>query len=64
MSLLNGNIARNDNNLSIGLANPHLHDNTIQINANPQADTVATFIFQFRSGTWMEANVGEIKRKY
>lgn len=34
---LNGNIVRNDSSRSTGLANPHLHDNTIQTSANPQA---------------------------
>lgn len=34
---LNGNNARYDNKLSIGLANPHLHDNVTHINAKPHA---------------------------
>lgn len=41
---LSGSIARSDNNLSIGLANPHLHDNTIHTSANPQAEWRKSFI--------------------
>lgn len=42
VSRLNGNNARSDNSLSIGLPSPHLHDNTIQISAKPQANTNKT----------------------
>lgn len=34
---LNGSNPWNDSSLSIGLANPHLHDNTIHTRASPHA---------------------------